>query len=398
MEFAPVVPIENDGSINIKHLKLAEEICEKSAALQGSHNNFVIEEVVSLLRKTNSYYSNRIESEGTHPIDIDKAMKKEFSDNEKKRSLQKLSLAHIEVQKFIEGEVGKNLTIYSKEFILEIHNQFYSQGSMEAFLHIQYKDLETTMVPGELREREVYVGEHIAPSNDTLNSLLGHFENMYNISQYKSKAEQLIYALCSHHRLVWIHPFSDGNGRVSRLFLDYLLFKINIKGYGLWNIARGLARNVDEYKSSLKYADMIQQGSQDGRGPLSKRGLDSFLTFMLQTALDQVDYMTKYLKIQSMGKNIENYVKLSQLGFLDIEPLPKYTALLFKELLMKGSVPRGEVAEIIDKSSKTASNLMKILLDKDYLSSKHHKAPISLQFNSHFASYIIPELIPQNKE
>jgi len=395
MEFTPIVPTDLNGTINNNHLKIAQEICKKSATLKGSHNQYIINEIVSLLRKTNSYYSNRIESEGTHPIDIDKAMRKEFSDDEKKRSLQKLSLAHIEVQKYIESNVNSHNSIYDKEFILDIHKQFYMQEGMDSFLDIQYGDLKATMMAGTFRDMDVTVGNHKAPSKEKVNSLLTHFDNMYNISKQTSQEEQLIYALCSHHRLVWIHPFLDGNGRVSRLFLDYLLFKIGLDGYGLWNISRGLARDVDKYKQSLQYADMIVQGSQDGRGALSNRGLDSFLDFMLETALDQVEYMNKYLKIDSLGNNIEKYVKLSQNGLFDTEPLPKYSELVFKELLIKGSISRGEVANIIGKSTRTATTLISKLIKADFLSSRSHKEPISLKFNSHFASYIIPELMPQ---
>lgn len=395
MEFTPIIPTDLNGIINSKHLKIAEKICIKSAALKGSHNEHIIKEIINLLRKTNSYYSNRIESEGTHPIDIDKAMKKEFSDDEKKRNLQKLSLAHIEVQKYIEKHADTINNVYDKEFILDIHKQFYIQDGMDSYLYIQYDNLKTTMIPGTFRQRDVYVGNHHAPAKEKVKSLLTHFDTMYNQSCHLSKVEQLIYALCSHHRLVWIHPFLDGNGRVSRLFLDYLLFKIDLDGYGLWNISRGLARDVDKYKSSLQYADMVVQGSQDGRGALSNRGLSSFLDFMLETSLDQVEYMNKYLKIDSLGNNIDKYVKLSQNGFFDNEPLPKYSELLFKELLIKGSISRGEVANIIGKSTRTATTLVSKLIKADFLSSKSHKEPISLKFNSHFASYIIPELIPQ---
>jgi len=251
------------------------------------------------------------------------------------------------------------------------------------------------MTPGTLRNMEVTVGLHHPPSKDNVVSLLTNFDKMYNQSKHLSKSEQLIYALCSHHRLVWIHPFLDGNGRVSRLFLDYLLFKIKIDGYGLWNISRGLAQNIDKYKEMLQYADMVVQGVQDGRGALSNRGLSAFLDFMLEVTLDQVEYMNKYLKIDSLGKNIEKYVKLSQSGLFDNEPLPKYSELLFKELLIKGNISRGEVSNIIGKGSRTATTLVSKLIKADFLQSKSHKDSISLKFNSHFASYIIPELMPQ---
>ena len=396
MEFTPIIPTDLMGIINNEQLHKAEQICIKSATLQGSHNQSIINEVSNLLRITNSYYSNRIESEGTHPIDIEKAMKNDFSKDEKKRNLQNLSLSHIEVQKYIEIHIDNTKSIYENNFLLQIHNQFYNQNNMSMFLDIQHNNLSSTMTPGSLRNLDVTIGSHLAPSFKKVASLLNSFDNMYNQSKYLPKAIQLIYALCSHHRLVWIHPFLDGNGRVSRLFLDYLFFKIDIDGYGLWNISRGLARDVDNYKQMLKYADMINQGSGDGRGALSNRGLSLFLDFMLDTALDQVEYMNKYLKIDSLAKNIEKYVKLSQNGLLDKEPLPKYSELLFKELLIKGTISRGEVGNIINKSSRTATTLVSTLIKMDFLKSNSHKEPISLKFNPHFASYIIPELIPQN--
>lgn len=395
MEFTPIVPTDLSGKINPKHLEKALDIITKSATLKGSHNHHILNEIISLLRVTNSYYSNMIESEGTHPIDIDRAMKHDFAQDDKKRSLQKLSLAHIEVQKYIETHIENTLRIFENKFLLEIHKQFYSQDEMDRFLDVQYKELKATMTPGRIRDMDVTIGSHLAPLKDVVESLLNSFEHMYNQSSHLSKAEQLIYALCSHHRLVWIHPFLDGNGRVSRLYLDYLFFKIKLDGYGLWNISRGLARDVDKYKASLHYADMVVQGAGDGRGPLSNRGLDSFLDFMLDTALDQVNYMGKYLKIDSLGTNIEKYVKLSQNGFFDSEPLPKYSEIVFKELLIKGSIARGEVSKIIGKSDRTASTLISKLIKADFLQSKSHKEAISLKFNPHFASYIIPELMPQ---
>jgi hypothetical protein len=44
--------------------------------------------------------------EGTHPVDIEKAMRKEYSSNEKKKRLQMLSIDHIKVQEEIENDVN----------------------------------------------------------------------------------------------------------------------------------------------------------------------------------------------------------------------------------------------------------------------------------------------------
>jgi Fic family protein len=64
------------------------------------------------------------------------------------------------------------------------------------------------------------------------------------------KAETIIAAAAAHHWLLWIHPFLDGNGRVARLMSHAMLLEALDTG-GIWSIARGLARNVNSYKSHL---------------------------------------------------------------------------------------------------------------------------------------------------
>jgi len=77
--------------------------------------------------------------------------------------------------------------------------------------------MEDTIVPGSIRNRDVKVGNHIAPSADKLDSMMNEFEYLYNKSLTSSDAIKLIHILSSHHRLMWIHPFLDGNGRTARL-------------------------------------------------------------------------------------------------------------------------------------------------------------------------------------
>ena len=104
MPFTPIAPISTNGIISPDLIELSEYVCYESALLSGNHNFVVLQELREMLRLINSYYSNRIESEGTHPIDIEKAMRKEFSNDAKEKKLQMLSLAHIEVQKEKEKE------------------------------------------------------------------------------------------------------------------------------------------------------------------------------------------------------------------------------------------------------------------------------------------------------
>ena len=143
---------------------------------------------------------------------------------------------------------------------------------------------------------------------------------------------------------------------------------------------------------------MIRQGNQDGRGYLSNRGLENLVKFLLKIALDQIKYMGNCLKLDSLSQRIENYCHNANATFLNIEPLPEGSDKLFKALLLKGDVQRGEeVQDIIGKKKTYSSKLVTELLHRYYLASDGPRKPIRLNFNAHFASYLFPELIPPEK-
>lgn len=199
------------------------------------------------------------------------------------------------------------------------------------------------MIPDKLREGYVQVGVHIPPKSDELKSCFNEFENLFNQSIHSTHTMKLIYALCSHHRLTYIHPFYDGSGRVSRLYLDYLLFHTNIQGYGLWNISRGLARNQEDYRKFLAKADDQFAPYNDGRVP---------------------------------------YIK----------PLPKNSNKLLEYLLIHGEVTRGEAVKVLDVSAPTANTIVKELLEEDYLETDSPRGKLKFKLNSKLSGYLIPDL------
>lgn len=399
MLISPILPVDIQGNIDIELLKLAEEVCIKSASLLSGYNPQIISSVKKLLRITNSYYSNRIEAQSTHPIEIEKAMKKEFSKDTKEEQLQKLSLAHIKTQEYVENYCSSKKRVIDREFIKSIHKEFYSADGMENFLKITNETQTIMMQSGEFRKNSVEVANHIAPSFEKIDSIFNYYEKEYqNIYVNNTKAMKLLSALSSHHRLVYIHPFLDGNGRVSRLHLDAMLFHMELEGYGLWNISRGLARDVKGYQKHLSLADMIRQGATDGRGELSLRGLQYYLKYMLEIALDQITFMGKSLSLPTLNHRMSTFVELSQKGMYTIAPLPKQSEILFSTLLIKGEIQRGEVEKIISKSKKSAYTLVKTLLDMEYLESDSPRGSLKLKLNTFFASKLIPDLIPEPRD
>src|SRR5580698_882297 len=105
---------------------LALELAQKSAGFRRSLPDSLLTSLDDLVRAMNCYYSNLIEGHDTHPIDIERALKGDYSKDAKKRDLQLEAKAHITVQQWIDsgGLKGRAVTA---ESICEIHKRFCDQ-------------------------------------------------------------------------------------------------------------------------------------------------------------------------------------------------------------------------------------------------------------------------------
>jgi Fic family protein len=65
----------------------------------------------------------------------------------------------------------------------------------------------------------------------------------------------VILAGIAHHRLVWIHPFIDGNGRAARMFTTMLLYQRGYDFKYLFQLSSYYNDNRDEYYAALRRAD-----------------------------------------------------------------------------------------------------------------------------------------------
>jgi Fic family protein len=213
-------------------------LVEKSSSFSGSLNASLKASVGDIVRAMNCYYSNLIEGHDTHLADIERAMKSDYSKEPKKRDLQLEARAHIEVQGTIDrGEMP--FPTLSLEGICWIHREFCSRLP-DSLLQVEDPVTNTTiqMTPGELRTRHVKVGRHLAPEPDSVPILLARFVQAYS-SPMLSKTQRILAVGAGHHRLAWIHPFMDDNGRVTRLLSHALLKELGI-GSELWSVSRGL--------------------------------------------------------------------------------------------------------------------------------------------------------------
>src|SRR5271170_6634904 len=82
---------------------LALGLAQKSAGFRRSLPESLLASLADLVRAMNCYYSNLIEGHDTHPVEIERALKNDYSKDARKRDLQLEAKAHIAVQKWIDG-------------------------------------------------------------------------------------------------------------------------------------------------------------------------------------------------------------------------------------------------------------------------------------------------------
>ena len=102
---------------------LAIELAAKAAAFRSSLPAGVRTSLAGLVRAMNCYYSNLIEGHDSHPIDIERALRNDFSDDPQQRDLQLEARAHIAVQEWIDagGVAGR---AHTRDALCEIHRRF----------------------------------------------------------------------------------------------------------------------------------------------------------------------------------------------------------------------------------------------------------------------------------
>ena len=367
--------------------ELAVDLAARSAGFRRSLPEGVVEALADLVRAMNCYYSNLIEGHDTHPVDIERAMHNDYSDEPRKRNLQMEARAHVTVQKWIDegGLEGRSATT---EGICEVHRRF-GELLPEELLMVEDPDTgeKITLIPGELRKRHVRVGDHVAISPGAVPRFLGRFESVYS---GLGKAATIISAAAAHHRLLWTHPFLDGNGRVARL-MSYSMLRDALDTGGIWSIARGLARQEASYKQHLLSCDGPRRGDLDGRGSRSEESLALFTRFFLQTCIDQVDFMEKLVQPNRLRDRIRIWVEEE----VRADALPGKAGNVLDAVLFRGELPRGEVAGLVDTGDRQARRIISSLTEAGVLTSTSSRAPLQIAFPAALAGRWMPGLFPE---
>lgn len=389
--FQPLVPEERVLGPLLERAAALIADCHRLSAQAGTSLAFALR---PLLRAMNSYYTNKIEGQHTRPADIERALAAQFDADIREARKQRLALAHIATEEDLEQSAVAlpRGMLYDAGWVADIHRSLYERLPPEDRL----TDEGHVVVPGALRQRDVSAGFHVAPPFAHVPGLLEAWGARYH--KLAGAELPVVGAACAHHRLLWIHPFIDGNGRTARLHTHLVLHAMGLT-QGLWSPMRGLARNHQAYYARLNDADLARRNDLDGRGPLSQEELVAFAAFFLDVCLDQVRFMTGMLNLAGLRERIGdllNYLAAHPWQIGSEKSVVKSDALeaLHYTALM-GEVERARFVAMTGLPARTGRRVLASLIDAGVLRAASSRAPVAFAVPLTSLRFLFPRLWPE---
>ena len=301
-----------------------------------------------------------------------------------------MAIAHIEAECELEAVYAgpaRAPQLYSASAVADIHRSMFERLPKEE----RVADGGVSLEPGQFRSREVTVGRHVAPAAQSIPLLLERWATFYGGVR---RGEGALLALAaSHHRLGWIHPFIDGNGRVMRLHTHTMLHALGYTG-GVWSPLRGFARSVERYYALLAAADELRRGDLDGRGNLSEAALVGWIDYVLEVCLDQVRFMRGMLNLQTIERRIAACLTFEQETLrsgVRIEALRPLHYLFLSGL----QIERGEFKRMTGLGDRTAVSLLTALVTRGLLRSDTPQGKVRFGLPLHALRFYFPALWPE---
>ena len=391
-DLGQIQPLYPEDRVTGPLLQLAAKLVAECHRLGGQAGEPVVRALRPKLRAMNSYYTNKIEGQHSLPGDIERAVRREFDADAALAKKQRLALAHMEVEQQLEEKQATPRDLFDRQLVREIHGLLY--GKLPEGDRIT--DEGRPIVPGDYRRDDVAVGRHVAPPWKDIDDLLSGWADRYR--SLAGAEALLIGTACSHHRLAWIHPFIDGNGRVARLHSHLVLHAMGLT-HGLWSPMRGLARTHEQYYARLSNADLSRRNDLDGRGPLSQEELVAFARYFLEICLDQVRFMRERLDLASLKDRLKAfllYLRGNSWRIGSEKSIVKLEALeALHYVAMTGPVDRSRFIAMTGLGERTGRRVLASLLDYGVLSAESSRSPVAFTVPLKSLKHLFPNLWPE---
>jgi len=231
------------------------------------------------------------EAEVSHQMELleENGAKKAEVANREQQQIRNSALA----QNWVKDRFSPDRAPLSVKDILEMHRMV-----------TQISDVKNN-IPGEFRTFSVQVGSadmggvHIGAPHAELPAIMEKYIEFVNSREMVEGEHPVARALLAHFFLVTIHPFGDGNGRISRLVEAAILFQGNYNVHGFYGLSNYFYQNEIAYKTLLQKCRLrqpfdLQEFMKFGVQGFAEelRGINNFI----KTKLNRVVYRTMLVR------------------------------------------------------------------------------------------------------
>ena len=209
--------------------------------------------------------------------------------------------------------------------------------------------------PGSYRKVDVAITEstHVPPSWVTVHAEMSALLDFANAE--RPLHEQMLQIAIAHHRFVWIHPFRNGNGRVSRLFTYAMLRKtiFATRGYSALNPTAVFGNDRDAYISALERADS-----------LTADGTIAWAEFFVSGIRDDI---ARLIELQRHEFVIDHLVGPALDSLLRDGVVSREAHAALRVTLERGVVKAGDLEDVIRGSAAQRSRFIRGLRERNLL-------------------------------
>lgn len=190
-------------------------------------------------------------------------------------------------------------------------------------------------------------------SPDETPALMADLVNWYNEAEQEGKLTPVELAAMFHYRYIRIHPFEDGNGRVARMMVNYILSRHD---YPMIVVR---SRKKSEYIEALHKTDLTVGAAPSAGAHASKRAIQQFLTYFTNLVIGEIDYDIRFLT--ERGENV---------WWFDGERVKfraQTTSKILNFMYENPSVTVQSLADRLGISMTAVNKQLKGLVDKGYI-------------------------------
>lgn len=228
-------------------------------------------------------------------------------------------------------------------------------------LHFMVQGYDLTKHPGQFRAGDIHVLEeetdrtvYTGPDADLVPGLVAEF--LASLAQYADAGvPAVLQGAMAHLNLVMIHPFGDGNGRMSRILQSFLLYRDEIEEAVFVSIEEYLGRNTHAYYDIL---------AEVGRGLWRPQGDASpWIEFNLTAHYRQA--RTVQRRIWLLSRIAERVDEL-----VDHHGVPERCAPVVETCFAGWRIQNATYRDIAGVSANVASRDLRLLVDAGILQNR----------------------------